>query len=69
MVQDPWFRQFLPDLSKLNLAPPKETQDESEIKAILQVGREGYEWGRVGGGVGWNECGRWPAALAVVEGL
>ncbi|GAB4820500.1 hypothetical protein N2152v2_007546 [Parachlorella kessleri] len=35
IMEDPWFRQFLPDLSKLNLAPPKDTQAESEIKAIL----------------------------------
>lgn len=35
VMADPWFRQFLPDLSKLTVAPPKEAQTEDEINRIL----------------------------------
>ncbi len=48
MLQDPWFRHFLPDLTKLNLAPPKEQQAEAEIKAILQVHARPVTWGAPG---------------------
>ncbi len=37
--QDPWFRQFLPDLSKLAVAQAREQQGVAEITRILQVGR------------------------------
>ena len=36
--QDPWFRQFLPDLSKLAVAQAREQQSVAEITRILQVG-------------------------------
>lgn len=47
IMGDPWFRQFLPDLSKLAVAQPREQQSVAEITSILQVG--GWE----GPGVPW----------------
>ncbi|KAL4432868.1 hypothetical protein ABPG77_008194 [Micractinium sp. CCAP 211/92] len=36
IMVDAWFRQFLPDLSKLAVAQPREQQSVAEITAILQ---------------------------------
>ena len=36
IMADPWFRQFLPDLSKLAVAQPREQQGVAEITRILQ---------------------------------
>ena len=48
-MADVWFRQFLPDLSKLAVAQPRVQQSVEDITAILQVG------GWVGGGsVRWR---------------
>jgi len=35
IMADPWFRQFLPDLSKLTSSPPKEVQSEEEVLRVL----------------------------------
>jgi serine/threonine protein kinase len=39
IMADPWFTQFLPDLSKLAVAQPREQQSVEEITRILAVGR------------------------------
>jgi serine/threonine protein kinase len=36
IMADPWFRQFLPDLSKLAVAQAREQQSVAEITRILQ---------------------------------
>ena len=38
IMGDPWFKQFLPDLSKLAVAQPREQQGVAEITRIVQVG-------------------------------
>ena len=55
IMAEPWFRQFLPDLSKLNVSQPREQQSVQEITRILQVRSrcDGVAWRRgVGGGCG-----------------
>ena len=47
IMADPWFRQFLPDLSRLAVTAPKDTQSVEEVACILQVG-----WRARGGWVG-----------------
>ena len=37
IMGDPWFKQFLPDLSKLAVAQPREQQGVAEITRIVQV--------------------------------
>jgi hypothetical protein len=37
VMRDPWFVQFLPDLSQLSCAAPSEAQSEAEIRAMVQV--------------------------------
>ena len=32
---DPWFKQYLPDISKMVVAPAKEVQSEEQVLAVL----------------------------------
>jgi hypothetical protein len=69
IMGDPWFKQFLPDLSKLAVAQPREQQGVAEITRIVQVcvcapdGR-----GRWAGWVALVDRGAFPGGAAALRG-
>lgn len=69
--QDPWFRQFLPDLSKLAVAQAREQQSVAEITRILQVGAGPAGGGALGQSIGLLSAERvqqrLPAGVLVVD--
>ena len=48
IMADPWFCQFLPDLSKLMVARPAETQSEEEVRRVLAEAEKLSEARRLG---------------------
>jgi hypothetical protein len=61
IMGDPWFKQFLPDLSKLAVAQPREQQGVAEITRIVQVG--GWVGGPQGLGLQGAAWVGWPRLM------